>query len=65
MRPRQALPVIAAALLAAWLLLPRHPSGAPPRETPIATQPRLANDQATREVTGSGTSEGHARLPCA
>lgn len=56
MRTRHALPALAAALLAAWLLLPHHPSQAPPRETSVATPTgRLANDQATREVTGSGT----------
>jgi hypothetical protein len=56
MRKRHALPMIAAALLAAWLLLPHHQPGPPPSESPVATQAgRLANDQSTREVTGSGT----------
>ena len=56
MRKRHALPVIAAALLAAWLLLPHHQKGPPPSETPVAAQAdHLAADQATREVMGRGT----------
>ena len=55
MRKRHALPVIAAALLAAWLLLPQHQHGPPPSEVPGATQTaRLAADPSTREVTGQG-----------
>jgi hypothetical protein len=55
MRKRHALPVIAAALLAAWLLLPQHQKGPPPTETPVATQAdRVAHNQATREITGRG-----------
>lgn len=56
MRKRHALPVIAAALLAAWLLLPHHQFSPPPSESPVAAQPgHLGNDQSTREVTGTGT----------
>lgn len=56
MRKRHALPVIAAVLLAAWLLLPHHQKGPPPNELPVATQTaQSAGDQATREVTGRGT----------
>ena len=54
MRKRHALPVIAAALLAAWLLLPHHQAGPPASEAPVATA-RFSGDQATREVSGQGT----------
>ena len=56
MRKRHALPMIAAALLAAWLLLPQHQKGPPPNETPVAsTMPSAHDDHATRQVTGTGT----------
>ena len=56
MRKRHALPVIAAALLAAWLLLPQHQKGPPPSESPVSTQTASPDgNQATREVTGQGT----------
>lgn len=56
MRKRHALPVIAAALLAAWLLLPHHQKGPPPNESPVATQATSADsDPTTREVSGRGT----------
>jgi hypothetical protein len=56
MRKRHMLPVVAAALLAAWLLLPQHQKGPPPNEAPVAAQAdRIAHDQATREITGRGT----------
>lgn len=56
MRKRHAVPIAAAALLAAWLLLPQHQKGPPPSEAPAVAQPgRLAGDRATREVSGSGT----------
>ncbi|NUS38913.1 MAG: DUF3465 domain-containing protein [Lysobacter sp.] len=55
MRKRHALPAIAAALLAAWLLLPQHQKGPAPSEAPVATQATSPGDHATREVTGSGT----------
>jgi hypothetical protein len=52
----KAVPVIAAALLAAWLLLPQHQKGPPPQEAPVALQgDRIASDHATREITGRGT----------
>jgi hypothetical protein len=56
MRKRHALPVIAAALLAAWLLLPQHQKGPPPNETLVATQATSGEShRAVHEVTGSGT----------
>lgn len=55
MRKRHALPVIAAALLAAWLLLPQHQKGPPPSEKPVATQTASSAGEQAREVTGTGT----------
>ena len=55
MRKRHALPVIAAALLAVWLLLPQHQKGPPPSESPVATQASANHDQGTHQVTGRGT----------
>ena len=56
MRKRHALPMIAAVLLAAWLLLPQHQKGPPPHEAPVvATQPSPERATTGEEISGEGT----------
>src|SRR6476620_9905745 len=49
------VPFIAAALLAAWLLLPQHQKGPPPHEAPVATHVAPGRATTGDEITGEGT----------
>ena len=53
MRKRHALPVLAAALLAAWLLLPQHQNGPPPHEVSVVA-PAPEPTTTGQEIIGEG-----------